>query len=38
MDIAAFVVIWMFCVATHTLFDLKIKPVLNALLEESDLR
>ncbi len=38
MAIAAFVVIWLGCAIVHTVFDVKIKPVLDALLEESDLR
>ncbi len=37
-ETAAFVVIWLVCASPHTLFDLKIKPVLDALLDESDLR
>ena len=38
METAAFVVIWLVCASLHTLFDLKFKPVLDALLVESDLR
>ncbi len=36
MDGILFLVFWLGCAALHTLFDLKIKPVIRAVREESD--
>ncbi len=37
MNGVLFLLVWIGCASLHTLFDLKIKPVLDSLLEDSDL-
>jgi hypothetical protein len=37
MEGILFLVFWLGCASLHTLFDLKVKPVLQAVREESDL-
>jgi hypothetical protein len=36
MDGLLFLVFWLGCATLHTVFDLKVKPVLRAVSEESD--
>ena len=36
MEGLLFLVFWLGCTALHTLFDIKIKPVLRAVSEESN--
>ncbi len=36
MEVTIFLVFWLGGAALHTLFDIKIKPVLRAVKEESD--
>lgn len=37
MDAIIFLVVWLGGSALHTLFDVKVKPILQSLREESDL-
>jgi hypothetical protein len=37
MEAVVFLVIWLGGTALHTLFDLRVKPVLQSLREESDM-
>ena len=36
MEGVLFIVFWLGCASLHTLFDLKVKPVVQAVREESD--
>ena len=36
MEGILFIVFWLGCTAVHTLFDLKVKPVVQALKEENN--
>lgn len=36
MEGVVFIVFWLGCALLHTLFDLKVRPVMEALREESD--
>jgi hypothetical protein len=36
MEGILFIVFWLGCASLHTLFDLKVKPVVQAVREESD--